>query len=186
MGGGLSATSLGSGVKMKNRVVVFVLFLLFMACSNNAVEYPNIDTKSLSAQLKWDMNYNSVKSILTDNIQLRFSKKIPQMNSEGTVYEYLGGKYHNYATHSWVVAFESDSLRMVSIKIAKEQPADNEIVYNQLIEQFNSELASDTVDESDSNKWYVKNNDNIISEVLISMTTDKTGIAIIFSKPVTK
>lgn len=167
---------------MKNIGVVFALFLLFTACSNNSVEYPNIDTKSVSAQLKWDMNYNSAKAILADNFQLQFSKEIPQKNSEGSVYEFIGGKYHNFDTHSWVVAFANDSLRMVTIKIAKEQLADNETIYNQLVEQFNVELERDTVDVSGSKKWFVRTNDSVVSEVTIIMASDNTGIAILFNK----
>jgi hypothetical protein len=178
----LPATPLGSEGKMKNISVVIILFLLVVACSKNDIEYPNVDTKTISTHLKWDMTYNSVKKVLTDDFHLEFSKEIHQQNSEGLVYEFVGGKYHNFDTHSWVVAFVNDSLRMVSIKVGKDKPADNEIIYNQLIEQFNAELERDTVDVYGSTKWLLKNDDLIISEVTISMTTDKTGMAIFFNK----
>lgn len=173
---------------MKKIIIISAVLLFVFGCSSNSKEYPNVVNEQLVSQIKWGMNYSTVKNILTKEYMLEYSREIEQgeKNKTGKVYEFLGGKYNSIVTHSWVLTFEKDSLTFIVIKIAKENPSVNENIFSKLTEINNNELVTDTTNIPNERRWSLQKGGTNISDVSISMMPNKKGIAVLLSKPFNK
>ncbi len=166
-------------------VSIAIALVLTVECSPKPKVYPNIVTGQLVSEIKWGMNYSSVKNILMEKYKLGYPKEIGLNDKNRTkrVYEFDGGKYNNIETRGWVVIFVNDSLHFITIVIAKKNPKENEKIFNKLSAINNNELAADTTKFLNENKWYLKRDGKNISEVMIAMMPHNKGIDVLFSKP---
>jgi hypothetical protein len=165
------------GAIMEKYFVLMSVLLLIFACNTKLKEYPNTKTDQIVNQLKWGLNYSSVKNILTEEYKLDLLKEIEQKNKLTKVYEFSGGKYNNIESKSWVVAFNNDSLFSIMIKIFKEQPSENEKLYKNLCDLNNKELKKDS-----GNRWHLELDGIKLSEIIISTWPENKGIAIVISR----
>jgi hypothetical protein len=169
---------------MKHLLVLFAVLLVLSACNSKPKEYTNTKTEQIISQLKWGLDYSSVKNILTEKYKLDYSREIEQSdkNKLVKVYEFMGGKYNDIETESWVVAFKNDSLQSIMIKIFKEQPNENEKLYKNLCDLNNQELIKENSNVPNENRWFFEKDGEKLSEILISTWPENKGIAILFSR----
>ena len=162
---------------MKKYFVLLSALLLIYACNTKPKEYPNTKTDQIVNQLKWGLNYSSVKNILTEEYKLVLLKEIEQNDKLTKVYEFSGGKYNNIESKSWVVAFNNDSLFSIMIKISKEQPSENKKIYKNLCDLNNKELKKDS-----GNRWYLEEDGIKLSEILITTSPKNEEITIVIMR----
>ncbi len=85
---------------MKKLLLASIVLVFVFECSAKPKVYPNIATSKLVSELKWGMNYASVKNILMKKYKLGHPKEVPLDDANRTrrPYEFDGGKYNNFET----------------------------------------------------------------------------------------
>lgn len=104
--------------------ILFLAFLILNGCDYEIKEYPNVKIDQIGSNLKWGMDYASVKKILIEDLKLEFSKEIEQgdKNKIGKVFEYKGGKLNDVETDFWKVVLENDSLLFINVFVKSNNP----------------------------------------------------------------
>lgn len=165
---------------MKLLFSLFLVSLLFFSCNTQTKVYPDVNADQIGKTLKWDMNYAQVKTILTENFNLDFSKEIKQSekNQIGRVYEFIGGKFNGVETKNWIVILEYDSLKVLTINIENDKP--------QKILEFRKQLTSILKPDSNysaaENRWVIENDGNRISEIQIMSYPENKALTVTYFK----
>lgn len=121
---------------MKNSCLILyyiIIFSLFSpACNNKKID---IDLSLIKKEIKWGMNYKTVKKILNENYDLTFMKKDQIFNN--STYLFSGGNFIGIKSKGWKFKFINGAIEGIDIWIENKTKEEMLWNYQRLTRYFN-------------------------------------------------
>ncbi len=103
---------------MKRYFYFTLLFLVFIACSEEKKEDVNIYTSTVLTDIHWGQSSVDIKKLFASKYKLEFSEAISQGISAQSVLKFSSGVFHNLNFNNLSCAFNNDSLVWVNFQIS--------------------------------------------------------------------
>ncbi len=166
---------------MKKFLWVVIFINIFISCSNERLEYPDVTVKDIIQKVDWNGNFEKTEKFFENEFKLKYVTSKFNETGGATAYEFSGGKLFGKKTENWIAGFLHDKLNAIIIKF--ESPRDPERFYGEICEKINGDIGKNTMEMEKSTFWnFELTQNNKLFSVVCNITPNTNDILVVIKK----